>query len=86
MTTRFSSEEIEWLDREILQAHSTGRPALDLARLYHRGTRLLFDAGDEDAALFCCSTAYVYALEAGEDGLAKSLRALLYEHGREHRS
>ncbi len=84
MTQRPPVEDIERLNLEILQAHRNGRPAAELAHLYHRGADLLLRADDLDAALFCCSTAYVFALEAGDECLAKNLHTTLREHGREH--
>ncbi len=84
MTADVPAEEIDRLNTEILQAHKDSRPANDLARLYHRGAHLLMVAGDTDAALFCCSTAYVFALEAGEKDLVRELHATLCEHGREY--
>ena len=84
MTQQTPVGDIERLNLEILQAHRDGRTASELAQLYHRGTGLLFSSGDADAALFCCSTAYVFALEAGEEDLVKELHATLCKHGREY--
>lgn len=69
------------LEAALLDAHAKGDAAA-LARLYAEAGRLREAAGDEDAACFYWTHAYVFALETNAPE-AGELRARLKARGRE---
>jgi hypothetical protein len=71
------------LDRQLLEAHSQhDHPAL--IRLYGIAADQAEAAGDEGAACFYLTHAFVFALEYGAPQ-ADALNLRLYEKGRAHR-
>lgn len=72
----------EDLDRAILEAHGE-RDHVRLATLYRQAALHAEARGDVDQACFFFVQAYVYALETGEDELARDVRQKLVAHGRE---
>jgi hypothetical protein len=55
-----------------------------LAHLYAGAAHYLFERGELDQAAFLFVNAYVWALEAGEDGLSAEARGILAKMGREY--
>ena len=70
------------IEEEILKAHDRGDAAA-LARLYLTGAEHTELNGEIDAACFLYTTAYVFALEAGDETIAAAARQKLVNHGRE---
>ena len=69
------------LHRRLIDAHERGEPDR-LARLYRQaGDRAVGD-GDEDAACFYYTHAYVFALQGGLEAAGEIL-AILKRYGRE---
>lgn len=68
------------LDAAIIAAHQGNDPDR-LASLYEQAALALDDKGDEDAACFFYTHAYVFALEAGLADV-DHLRAVLKKRGR----
>lgn len=69
------------LDHAILEAHERGK--LDeLAESYAKGGALYERQGETDAACFFWTQAYILALDAGADPLAKAMHAKLSAFGR----
>ena len=69
------------LDARLLAAHAAGDLGA-LVRLYREAGDAAFSAGDEDAAGFYLTHAYIFALDVG-DPAAEDLRARLIGMGRE---
>ena len=69
------------LDARLLAAHAAGDLGA-LVRLYGDAGDAALSAGDEDAAGFYLTHAYIFALDAG-DPAAATLRARLIAMGRE---
>lgn len=69
------------LDATIQDAHDAGRLAA-LAEGYAEGAALYERQGETDAACFFWTQAYIFALDAGIDGLAATMREKLAAHGR----
>lgn len=70
------------LERRILAAHRDGDGGA-LAVLYGCAGREAEEAGRIDKACFFYTQAYVFALEAGEEGIAGEMHARLVSHRRE---
>lgn len=69
------------LNARLLAAHAAGDRAA-LITLYEQAARAADADGEDEAAAFYMTHAYVFALEAGEDR-AQALKAWLVERGRE---
>jgi hypothetical protein len=68
------------LDRDLLRAHAAGdRRAL--SRLYLSGAENSLADGAEGAAAFFFTQAYVFALDAGDDEVARVAHARLVSLG-----
>ena len=72
---------VDDLDARILQAHDDYDPYL-LSELYAQASQLKRAGGDEAAAGFLLTQAYVFALESGHPSVGE-LRSLLVQDGRE---
>jgi hypothetical protein len=77
------ADSIQQLDREIIDAHACG-DGRRLAHLYSAAAQHFAAEGELDRAAFLFVNAYVWALDAGEDGVAAKVRRALMEMGREH--
>ena len=64
------SPDMHALNADILRAHETG-DGTALAALYGKAADALEEAGNEDAACFFYTQAYVFALETGHDGIGR---------------
>ncbi|MGI9419147.1 MAG: hypothetical protein ACR2RA_15055 [Geminicoccaceae bacterium] len=69
------------LDAAIQDAHGGGRLAA-LAASYAEGAALYERQGETDAACFFWTQAYIFALDAGIEGLAAAMRDKLAAFGR----
>ena len=76
-------DSFQQLDREIIDAHARG-DGRRLAHLYAEAARHFTAEGELDRAAFLFVNAYVWALDAGEDGVATQARKALMGLGREH--
>ena len=76
-------DSFQQLDREIIDAHTCG-DGRRLAQLYAYAARHFAAVGELDRAAFLFVNAYVWALDAGEDGVATQAREALMGLGREH--
>lgn len=72
--------ERQALDADLIAAHGAGDP-VRLARLYRKAADALDRHGEDEAACFFFTHAYVFALEAGLDD-ADRLRTILQARGR----
>ena len=69
------------LHRRILDAHASGSKSL-LVMLYRQAADYYEENGDDDAAGFFLTQAYIFALEQGSD-ITGELHGRLVELGRE---
>jgi hypothetical protein len=68
------------LGQDLLRAHAAG-DRLALSRLYLAGAENSLASGAEGAAAFFFTQAYVFALDAGDDGIARVAHARLVSLG-----
>ncbi len=69
------------LYRQILDAHASGSKSL-LVSLYHKAADFYEESGDNGAAGFFLTQAYIFALEQGSD-ITGELHGRLVDLGRE---